>query len=89
MGVKNAPILEPITVANTAGSPAALPLSAIMEENSTLMGILFIMFAERKEDMPYFIIGSFSPIKAAVFSVNPMSPRTTIITNMERTNGTN
>ena len=49
-GVKYAPMLEPIIAPKTAGSPP--PDSAITEENSTLMGILFNTFAAKKEVTP-------------------------------------
>ena len=89
IGVNSAPRLEPITVANTAGVPAAPPVESIIDENSTLIGILLIKLEAKNEAVPYFKTGRLLPNSLPISAVTPCSFNTTISTNIDSTNGTN
>lgn len=53
MGVKNAPMLEPIMVEYKAYKASELDSNDTMLPNRTLIGILFIKFAAKTEVNPY------------------------------------
>ena len=52
-GVSNAPRFDPTMAAYTAGCVMAAEALPIMGQNSTLIGMLFIIFAVRNDDTPY------------------------------------
>jgi hypothetical protein len=87
MGVKNAPMFDPIIDAYTAPNPAPPP--DITDENNTLIGMLFIKFAVNADTTPYTKIGACVP---KVFAMPPVTPHLSnahTAMNMVNKNGTN
>ena len=87
-GVNSEPMLEPITVANTAGMRFASETEESMPTKNMLMGRLFMRLLAPADSAPKDTRESALSKTDAIASVTPvfMSPSTT--TNMESRNGT-
>lgn len=87
IGVRNAPMFEPMIAAYISWIFAAPVRGSIIELNNTLIGILFIRFAAKKDEKPYLYTIRFPSSNDVKNDVIPFAFKANINMNIERTNG--